>query len=232
MKFTIIVPVYKQQKFLRRCLDSVLWQMESEDQLILVDDGNDPPIHVPPHFTIYNGVNRGVSYSRNAAVKACPLPASDGEWLKFLDADDILAPYALHTVRKTKFAPHVQVISGMMLHVVDDVFRAACTPNFSTMKTRNPTAVSNSFIRRLAFDAVGGFDERIAFEEDWDLWLKIDQKFSRSAFHVIRVPICYYWGTLLEKKVRNVNVEGMHVREYFRKTYGCTPEKNEVNNAN
>ena len=46
----------------------------------------------------------------------------------------------------------------------------------------NPILLSASFVRREALLAVGLFDERIEFEEDWDLWLRLHERFGPSTF--------------------------------------------------
>lgn len=90
-EISIIVPVYKVEQYLARCIDSILAQSFTDFELILVDDGSpdgcpaicdeyaakDERIHV-----IHKG-NGGVSSARNAG-----LDAAKGEYISFCDADD------------------------------------------------------------------------------------------------------------------------------------------------
>lgn len=218
------------EKHLQRALDSARWQLEEGDELIVVCDG----------LTSVTGtVNitpcRGISYARNAGVAE-----TKGDWIKFLDGDDVLAPFALNVVRgidgpKVVFGQQATVHNGKVsMQIIPDasleknlVAKGIVFHNpMRHIKQMNPGLISNSFIRRDALQEVGGFDERIAFEEDWDLWLKLHKKYGFSGFGYSMAPVCYYWIDDKERaaKVRDHTVEGMDVREYFRKTYGCDPK--------
>ncbi len=92
---SIIVPVYKVEPWLRRCVDSILRQTYSNFELILVDDGS--PDHCGAICDLYaekdNRVvvihqeNQGVSSARNAALNL-----ATGEYIGFVDSDDFIAP--------------------------------------------------------------------------------------------------------------------------------------------
>ena len=92
VKVTVIVPVYKVEQYLKRCVDSILKQTVEKIEVILVDDGSDEPtrkilcdlasqcrneIHV-----IYQE-NGGQNAARNAGIEI-----SQAEYIEFLDSDD------------------------------------------------------------------------------------------------------------------------------------------------
>lgn len=98
MTFSIIVPVYNVAPYLRECLDSVLAQTCADWECICVDDGStdgsgsilDEFAKRDARFAVIHDSNHGVSSARNIALdKAC------GDWVFFLDADDLLHPEAL-----------------------------------------------------------------------------------------------------------------------------------------
>ncbi len=66
------------------------------------------------------------------------------------------------------------------------------------------------------------FDERIDFEEDWDLWLKIQERYGEDAFGVSERPGCFIHDRLAERHFgpRRFTVDGVPVREYFQQRYG------------
>lgn len=78
MRFSIIVPVYKVEKYLRECIDSVLEQSYTDFELILVDDGspdNCPQIcdsyaQKDKRIKVIHQKNKGLSAARNAGIKA------------------------------------------------------------------------------------------------------------------------------------------------------------------
>ena len=92
-KFSIIIPVYNVAPYLRECLDSVLKQTCLDWEAICVDDGStddsgailDEYAAHDTRFRIIHQHNAGVSAARNAA-----LDAALGEWIGFVDADDMI----------------------------------------------------------------------------------------------------------------------------------------------
>lgn len=95
---SIVIPVYKVEAYLRRCVNSVLSQTLTEWELILVDDGspdNCPEIcdyyaHHDSRIRVIHKQNGGLASARNAGMKiAC------GKWLFLLDSDDWIDPETL-----------------------------------------------------------------------------------------------------------------------------------------
>lgn len=96
---SVIVPVYKVEAFLRRCVDSILSQTYDDFELILVDDGSpdnsgaiceeyaakDDRIHV------IHRTNGGLSAARNTGIDWA-FANSDSQWLAFVDSDDWVHP--------------------------------------------------------------------------------------------------------------------------------------------
>ncbi len=96
--FSIIIPVYNVAPYLRECLDSVLAQTFTDWEAICVDDGSadgsgailDEYAAKDKRFRVIHQKNAGVSVTRNVA-----LDLARGDWVSFLDADDLLAENAL-----------------------------------------------------------------------------------------------------------------------------------------
>lgn len=90
-KISIIVPVYNVEKYLRRCLDSILAQTFADFECICVDDGSpdgsgkvlDEYAEKDSRFVVIHKDNGGVSSARNAG-----LDVVHGEWIAFVDSDD------------------------------------------------------------------------------------------------------------------------------------------------
>ena len=91
MKFSIIVPIYKVEKYLNQCVDSILSQDFSDYEMILVDDGS--PDNCPyicdeyskknSKVVVIHKENGGLSDARNAGIMA-----AKGDYLFFVDSDD------------------------------------------------------------------------------------------------------------------------------------------------
>lgn len=106
MKLSVIVPIYKVEKYLRKCVDSILNQDLAPDEyeIILVDDGSpdncgaiaDEYAEKCSNIRVIHQENGGLSMARNAG-----LAAANGEYIQFVDSDDFLEPNVLGTlVRK------------------------------------------------------------------------------------------------------------------------------------
>ena len=92
---SIIVPVYKVESYLVRCVDSILAQTVSDFELILVDDGSpdrcgaicDEYAARDPRVRVIHKENGGLSSARNAGIDI-----ARGQWLGFVDSDDWITP--------------------------------------------------------------------------------------------------------------------------------------------
>jgi glycosyltransferase involved in cell wall biosynthesis len=94
LKFSIIIPVYNREHFVRRCIDSVLTQSSSDYEILIVDDGStDSTWSVLNEYEsknecvkIFHKDNGGVSSARNLG-----LVNANGEYIVFVDSDDWVA---------------------------------------------------------------------------------------------------------------------------------------------
>ena len=90
-KISVIVPVYNAEKYLRRCIDSILAQTFTDFELLLIDDGSkdksgeicDEYARKDNRVRVFHKENGGVSSARNLG-----LDNAQGEWICFCDADD------------------------------------------------------------------------------------------------------------------------------------------------
>lgn len=90
-KISVIVPVYNVEKYLSRCIDSILAQTFKDFELLLIDDGSkdssgkicDEYAKKDKHIRVFHKENGGVSSARNLG-----LDLAVGEWVSFVDADD------------------------------------------------------------------------------------------------------------------------------------------------
>lgn len=99
-KISVIIPVYKAEKYLARCIQSVLNQTFTDFELILVDDGS--PDNSPflcdewkkrdSRIKVIHKLNGGASSARNAGLEL-----SKGKWITFLDSDDWIDKAMLKT---------------------------------------------------------------------------------------------------------------------------------------
>ena len=87
-KFSIIVPVYNVEKYIKKCLDSIFSQSYKDFEVIVVNDGTeDQSIDVVKNYKvkIINQRNQGLSEARNNGVKE-----ATGDYILFIDSDDYI----------------------------------------------------------------------------------------------------------------------------------------------
>lgn len=109
-KISVIVPVYNAEKYLHRCIDSILAQTFTDFELLLIDDGSkdssgaicDEYAEQDPRVRVFHKENGGVSSARNVG-----LDNAKGEWVTFCDSDDWvgidwLAIYKVSQARHTE----------------------------------------------------------------------------------------------------------------------------------
>ena len=109
---SIIVPIYKVEKTLRKALDSILAQTFTNYELILVNDGS--PDNCPaiceeyaakyPHIKLINKENGGLSSARNAG-----LAIAEGEYTIFIDPDDYVDAEGLDRLYATAIKENADI---------------------------------------------------------------------------------------------------------------------------
>ncbi len=114
-KISVIVPVYKAEKYIRRCVDSILAQTFTDFELLLIDDGSpdssgaicDEYVARDSRVKVFHKENGGVSSARNVGLdNAC------GEWIHFVDADDLISTsFIQHRVEYMESNPNVDYAS-------------------------------------------------------------------------------------------------------------------------
>lgn len=96
--FSIIIPCFKVEKYIRECIDSVLVQDLTDWEAICVDDGSPDSTGIildeyaarDSRIKVIHQKNGGLSVARNTALKV-----AQGEWLYYLDSDDLMPPKAM-----------------------------------------------------------------------------------------------------------------------------------------
>lgn len=113
---SVIVPVYKVEPYLRRCVDSILAQTYTDFELILVDDGSpdncgaicDEYAQRDSRVHVIHQENKGLSAARNAGIDWV-FANSNSEWLSFVDSDDWVHPQMLERLYHAVLEHNVKV---------------------------------------------------------------------------------------------------------------------------
>ncbi len=204
-KLSVIIPTYNRAQMVCQAIESVLEQTFDNFEIVVVDDGStdgtERVLRRRYGDTIHylHQENQGRAVARNQGIRA-----SSGEYLLFLDSDDLLLPQGIeHEVAYLDAHSEVDVVytDG---YFCDDVGRnvgriASARPPHSPEDILEGLVISNVItachsvmVRRDALDAVGPpyFDEALRGTEDEDLWIRLAAQGSTFAY--LDVPTCKY----------------------------------------
>lgn len=198
---SVVIPAYNAERFLTAAIDSALNQTGCTVEVIVVDDeslDSTPDVMNSFGHRIHGvrTLNGGPGSARNAGVRI-----ARGEWIAFLDADDLWEPDKLAEQLKVAQKQNCSVVYtnarnfGENLPVDEirlqpdechsgDVFEEMLVDNFVTL--------SSLMVRRSVFNAIEGFDSDMATCEDWDLLLRLA---ATEDFGAVTDPkTAYRWG--------------------------------------
>jgi len=185
---SVIIPAYNAEKTIQQTIESVLNQTLSDFEILVINDGStDRTLEIvsqidDARLRVFSYANAGVAPTRNRG-----LTQATGEYISFLDADDLWTPDKLEAQLKAlQENPQAAVAyswtdwideSGQFLrpggHITEtgQVYEKLLVRDFIE-------SGSNPLIRAEAFQTVGNFDESLAFGEDWDMWLRLAVRYE------------------------------------------------------
>jgi glycosyltransferase involved in cell wall biosynthesis len=182
MRVSVIIPTYNRILFVMEAVASVLAQSYRDFELIVVDDGSTDG--TPAALAAWGDAvtvlrreaRRGVSAARNLGARA-----AKGDWLAFLDSDDLWLPDKL-----ARQMEYVQANPELIICQTGEAWirngvrvnpPAACRKVsgdiFLPSLRRCLVSPSAVMLSRRLFEETGGFDEELPAAEDYDLWLRI-----------------------------------------------------------
>ena len=179
---TVVIPVYNGAAFVTDAIESVLRQKAARLELVVVDDGStDETPQILSDFgdriCTLRQANRGLSAARNVGIRS-----ASGEFLVFLDADDLLPDgYVQRFSEAAAQSPEAEVFhcgwqavdfEGHPLYGNETPLPLDADPFHQILLTGSPP-IDALFLRRSVLPRVGMFDESLALQEDWDFWLRL-----------------------------------------------------------
>ena len=200
MNISVVIPSYNRKDFLKRSIDSAINQTKKPLEIIVVDDGStdgtETMIKSDYDFVKFiKQKNKGVSAARNIGIKV-----SIGEWICFLDSDDEWKKDKLEKqINAMKSNPgykffhsnEIWIKNGLRINQKKkhkkyggDIFDKCLD-----MCRISPSSV---MIDKTVFDEVGNFNEDLVVCEDYELWLRICDKYR--VFFIDEPLIIKYGG--------------------------------------
>ena len=181
---SIVIPTWNSEKYIKESVESALSQTYEYTEVIVIDDGStdhtkeilDSHISSKRINYIYQE-NKGLASARNTGIRS-----SKGEFIAFLDSDDIFLPEKIKKqIHSLENNADFDVSYCDILHFTDtepreyfhhryqypsgQIFSALLKKQFI-----NPLSV---VVKKSIFDKCGLFDENLRRSEDWELWLRL-----------------------------------------------------------
>ena len=181
---SVIIPAFNSARYLADAVESVFAQTYSEVECIVIDDGSTDHtnellkelLKVHPGLKTARKTNGGPSSARNMGLRE-----STGDFISFLDADDVFFPDKIE--RQVVFLdahPDVGLVYGDFLIATEtlrpvEMYTTEMPQELEPIDAlcyRNWFGVMIPLVRRTLTDRVGDFNEELAAAEDWDYWIR------------------------------------------------------------
>jgi glycosyltransferase involved in cell wall biosynthesis len=201
-KVSVIIPVFNGAEDLPGAIDSALKQQHCEVEVIVVNDGStDATAEVIAGYgdrirAIHqkNLGAAGLATTRNNGVAA-----ATGDWIAFLDHDDLWEADKLHRQLQTANELKADVVytNASNFGDVDRVADLRSDPDampagdlFEPLLMDNFIVMSSAMMKKSLFNEIGGFTQTPVLAEDWDLWLKCAAR--NAIFAPVREAVTMY----------------------------------------
>jgi glycosyltransferase involved in cell wall biosynthesis len=226
LSVSVVIPTYNCAARLPDAVGSVRAQEWPELEIIVVDDGSTDDTAVVlkklagSDIRCIRQANAGPAAARNTGIAA-----ARGQWIAFLDADDLWLPDKL-AVQLGEICRYPEAgfsyAGARVQYVSGREFDITCSPLsgplFLDLLLGSSLATPTVVVRRECFKKVGLFDAALRTGEDWDMWLRLSARFR----HVyVSRPLA-----LIRKDVniRNVSLETLEscTRRVLQRLFSCS----------
>ena len=222
MEISVIMSVYNGEKFVRKCIESILNQTFTRFEFIIIDDGStDNTKNIIKEYEkkderiilIENETNQGLTKNLNKA-----LSIAKGEYIARMDADDISTKDRLQTeyeyLKKHKEITVVSCI-GQYIDENDNLEEVKYMPEsneeiVAMMHKVNPILHPGVMFRKKEIEEIGNYDERYKVVQDYNLWFRCMKEGYK--FYNIQKILLYFrrdksYNKRKSKKYRKVDIK-------------------------
>lgn len=239
-KVSVIIPAYNSMAYLPATLESVIQQTFTDFEVLIVNDGSLDHIVqwvsqiADTRVKLISQENQGAAVARNTGIAH-----AQGEYIAFLDADDLWEPTKLEKqVQCLEKDPKVGLVNTWVVAFdgqgkpQDEIWR------INAEKGWKPEAEGNvwkqmiegnlilcgsvAMVRRCCFEDVGVFDQNLRFAEDWDMWIRIAAHYS---FAVVKESLVFYRQHCNNKSKKNCQLHLQHRLVIIEKAFQSAPSE-------
>ena len=185
---SVVIPTKNRPELVTGAIESALGQTAGDIEVIVINDGGDEAAAVLPRRGDVTYVSsrrcRGLAASRNTGAKL-----ARGEYICFLDDDDVLYPEHFQTLIEAMNREGLPVAYSnsekALIEKTHDGYRIVGREpreqhpfDRKQMLVMNYIPVHNLVFRRECLDKAGIFDENLVIHEDWDMWVRLSQNYD------------------------------------------------------
>jgi len=237
-KISVVIPTRNRKELLNNALNSVYSQTYSNLEIIIVDEKSDDGTQefleneasLGKIITIRNENLKGAGHARNLGIKK-----ATGEFIAFLDDDDEWLPNKLEKQIACFSDPEVGLsYTGAWLVNVDQGIQYQVIPTldghvFSDLLIENKIGTTNTVMLRADVAKEMLFDESLVARQDYDLWLRVAQKYKIKG---IQEPLVRVFGRKKLKRitsdVKNYELAIQVINEKFKNEISSLPLETQV----
>ena len=191
----VIIPAYNPGIYLDEAIKSCINQSYKKFNIIVIDDNSSQDIEkITSKYRnikyIKNCKNMGPSYSRNIGIKS-----SSADLISLLDADDVWdRDKLINSINEFKKDKSVGMTCGNYQIMVrnrlrSQFYKRPVKVSHSSLMRINYVASGSTTFKRSVVDDVGLFNEKYWISEDYDMWVRISEKYSIKYIH----KVLYYY---------------------------------------
>lgn len=172
---SVIIPIHNGSHYIEETFASVAQQDYPDIEIILVDDGSTDDLssaleRIQTPFKLIRQKQQGPASARNAGIRE-----SQGEWIAFLDADDMWTPMALKVMaHDLVIHPNAGVVHGTSVTFRKDPDSGSYV-NAYHPREKYPFSIAGGLYRRSAFERIGYFDDTLLHGEDTDWYWRASE---------------------------------------------------------
>jgi len=221
-KLSICIPTYNRKAYLKETLESVFSQTYKDYEVVVVDDGSSDGTEEMIKTSGYNIRYHWQENGGDAAARNRLIELADGEYITFLDSDDLLMPDAVDRMIAVMESANGQaIVYGPYLRIDEQgkVFGRCKRRLYSGEVTRY--LFQNIFVHscgsmfpKAAVEEAGGFDESLVVCADYDLWLRLSLQHRFIALKEPTFKRRRHTGNLSSASSKS-QLQELHVLERF-----------------
>jgi len=199
MLVDIIIPAYNPGQYLEECLRSCFSQSYKNFNIMVIDDNSTEDVEsITSKFNgvslIRNDKNLGPGAARNIGIRN-----TSGDLVSFIDSDDIMHQDKLMlSVGRLVENDNIGMCCGNYRIMVNrssvkpPFYKRPVKIDYNLLMRQNFVASGSTTVRRRVIEDIGGFNEKYWIAEDYDLWLRISEKYPVEYIH----RVLYYYSLI------------------------------------